>query len=129
MESSRNTPWKLRRREGILLILLALGLGLWAFFPKEAGSTVTAEVDGRSIGTYALDRDAEIPIAGHGDFSLTLVIEDGQARVEAATCPDLVCQRHSPISQKGEQIICAPAHTVITVRADEEEEEFDAVAQ
>ena len=48
--------------------------------------------------------------------------------MEDSTCPDLICQKHSAVSKAGQQIICLPARIVLTV-TDDEEAEFDAVAQ
>lgn len=116
---------KLKPIELIILGLLLLGLCLWAFWPKPEGSLVTVTVDGSEEGTYSLVKDAVVPVDGFGEFSLTLVIKDGQAFVKNATCPDLICQEHTPISRAGELIVCLPGRVVITVTG--EEAEYDAV--
>ncbi len=116
---------KPKKWELILVAVLVLGLALWAFLPRKAGNTVTVIVDGEEVGTYPLSRDMEQSISGYGDFSLRLVISDGQAFVKESSCPDLICQKHAPISRSGEQVICLPARVVITVTG--EEDEIDAV--
>ena len=118
---------KPKRWELIVLGLLVLGLALWALWPGNPGNAVSVTRNGEEIGRYALNRDLEEQIRGHGGFSLTLVIEDGQARVEESTCPDLICQHHAPISDAGEQIVCLPARVVITVLG--EEGSVDAVVR
>ncbi len=118
---------KPKKWEVLAVLILALGLGLWAFWPKGAGNTVTVTVDGVKTGAYALDRDLVQPIAGYGGFQLTLVVSEGKAHVEDSACPDLICQHHSPISRSGEQIVCLPGRVVITVTG--EEAEIDAVTQ
>lgn len=118
---------KPKRWEVLVVLVLVLGLGLWAFWPKGAGNRATVTVDGAEVGTYALDRDMELPLEGYGGFRLTLVISEGKAHVEDSTCPDLICQHHSAISRAGEQIICLPGRVVITVTG--EEDQVDAVTQ
>lgn len=117
---------KPKRWEVFLILALVLGLTAWALWPKSSGSMVTVTVDGTETGTYPLDQNLQMSIGGYGSFSLTLFIEGGQARVENSTCPDLICQHHSPISKAGEQIICLPARIVITVTG--EGEAPDAIA-
>ena len=112
----------------LALVLLAAALAVWALWPKQPGKRVTITVDGMEQGSYALAADTEITIAGYGGYSLRLVIQNGKAHVEDSTCPDLICQKHSAVSKAGQQIICLPARIVLTV-TDDEEAEFDAVAQ
>lgn len=118
---------KPKKWELAVLVLLVLGLALWALLPRRDGKTVTVSVDGEQAGSYALDRDLELLIHGYNGFSLTLVIAGGQAHVEDATCPDLICQHHAPVSGSGEQIVCLPARVVVTVSG--EEAGIDAVTE
>lgn len=105
----------LTRREAVILALLALALLLWLVFPKSAGERVIVTVSGEELGVYPLNEPAQVPINGVNGLTNLLVIEKGQARVEAANCPDLLCQRHSPISKAGESIVCLPGQIVISV--------------
>ena len=113
--------------EIVLAAVLVAVLAFWAIWPKPAGSGVTVTVDGEPSGTFSLASDRAVPIAGYGGFSLTLVVSGGQAHVEDSTCPDLLCQRHAPISRSGEQIICLPGRVVISVTGGEDE--LDAVTR
>ena len=97
----------------LLLILAIICLGFFLF--REEGSTVTVEVGGEIYGEYSLSRDTAIDIVtGDGEVN-RLVIRDGKAFVETATCPDGICVGHRPISRKGESIVCLPHQVVITV--------------
>ena len=96
----------------LLLLLTVLGLTLLLF--AEKGDTVTVTVAGRIYGTYPLGRDAEIEIRSDGGHNL-LVIRDGEAFVESASCPDGICAAHRPIASDGESIICLPNQVVISV--------------
>ena len=97
----------------LLLIIVILGLGFFLF--RKEGSTVTVEVDGDVFGEYSLSRDTVVDIpTGDGELN-RLVIRDGEAFMETATCPDGICVGHRPISRKGESIVCLPHRVVITV--------------
>ena len=97
----------------LLLVIAIIGLGFFLF--RKEGSTVTVEVAGEVFGEYSLSVDAVVDIpTGDGEVN-RLVIRDGKAFVETATCPDGICVGHRPISRKGESIVCLPHQVVITV--------------
>lgn len=116
---------KMRKWEIITILLLALCLCLWAFWPKEEGNTARVTVDGETVLELSLLQEGEYPLEGYGGFSLRVMVEKGQVRVEESTCPDLICQNHAPISRAGEQIVCLPARLVVSIVG--EEAEADAV--
>ena len=89
---------------------------------RGEGRTVTVEVDRQIIGTYslAIDRVVDIP-TDDGEMN-RLVIRDGKAFMESATCPDGVCVSHRPISREGETIVCLPHKVVVTVIGGNENE-------
>lgn len=98
---------------------LVLGLAIWLLFPKSAGGEVVVTRGGEELGRYALNAPGRVPVQGANGFSLVLVVEGGRARVEESTCPDLICQRHAPISGEGESIICLPGQVTIRVEGGE----------
>ncbi|MER2183468.1 MAG: NusG domain II-containing protein, partial [Clostridia bacterium] len=60
-----------------------------------------------------------------GVFSLnggtnTLVIENGEAWVSEANCPDKICMGMGKISKNGEFIACLPNQVIIVVEGGEE---------
>ena len=111
-----------------LLLIVSL-CGLCFYFFRGEGDKVVVTVDGKTFGTYSLATDTKVEIrTGAEDEELNvLVIKDGQAYVETATCPDGICAGHKPISREGESIVCLPHKVVITVYATEEEETPDIV--
>ncbi len=102
-------------REGVCLVLLAAGLALWLFWPGRTGGQAVLTRSGEELGRYALNAPQRVPVQGANGFSLTLVVEGGAAHVEDSTCPDLICQRHAPISRTGEAIICLPGQVTVTI--------------
>ena len=57
-----------------------------------------------------------------------LVIEDGKARIELASCPDGICSAHSPVFRNGESIVCLPNKVVVTVVAEKDTDSPDVIA-
>lgn len=101
------------------MAVFILALIAWLVFPRPSGVQAVVTRGGAELGRYALDTPARLSIQGANGFSLTLVIADGQARVENSTCPDLICQHHAPVSNAGESIICLPGQVTITVKGGE----------
>ena len=112
-----------------VLLLIVSVLGLCFYFSREEGDEVVVTVNGEIFGTYSLAEDITVEIrTGVQDCELNrLVIKDGKAYVEAATCPDGICAEHKPISREGESIVCLPHRVVITVLATEPEEAPDII--
>ena len=112
-----------RRRHDILFIAVLLflcaaaALGLYVF--REDGDTVTVSIDGQLYGEYPLTEDCVVELISDGGFN-RLVIEDGYAYVEEASCPDGICSSHRPISHNGESIICLPNKVVIEIHRREQ---------
>ena len=85
----------------------------------------------RKTGTDAVvtvrtsDGDEVYPLNKDGVFFLnggtnTLVIENGEAWVSEANCPDKVCMGMGKISKNGEFIACLPNQVIIVVEGGEE---------
>ena len=112
-----------RRRHDILFIAVLLflcaaaALGLYVL--REDGDTVTVSIDGQLYAEYPLTEDRVVELISDGGFN-RLVIEDGYAYVEEASCPDGICSSHRPISHNGESIICLPNKVVIEIHRREQ---------
>lgn len=99
---------------GSILLLAAAGfLALWLFGRGE-GASVRILLEGRLYGEYDLHVDREISVACSGSFN-KVIIEDGQAYVAEADCPDGWCVRHAAVSRAGEAIVCLPHRLVVEV--------------
>ena len=107
-----------------VLLLIVVLAGAAFFFLRGEGDSVTVSVDGKHYGTYPLHTDLTLSIRTGADYTQEnlLVIRDGKALVESATCPDGICAAHKPISREGESIVCLPHRVVITVHTTDGEE-------
>ena len=93
------------------VILLAI-LGILIF--RTEGNTVKVTVDGKTFGEYSLNVDRTVEIKSEFGSNL-LVIKDGKAYVEQASCPDGICSSHRPIHYDGQSIICLPNKVVVLI--------------
>lgn len=96
-----------------LLLLLAVAILALLLFRTE-GDSVTVTVDGKLWGEFSLLEDRVVEIKNGDDYN-QLIIRDGKAYVEYASCPDGICAAHRPVSFGGESIICLPNKVVIEV--------------
>lgn len=121
---------RLLRNDVIFIAALVVIIGVAAlclmWFGGE-GDTVTVSVDGTVIATYPLNIDRVEDIRT-GEAGLNrLVIRDGKAYVETASCPDGICAAHKPIHRHGESIVCLPNKVVITVEKAASADEPDMI--
>ena len=101
------------------LLILALGMGLWLYLTREQGARAVVYVDGRAAASYPLDRDTVVRLDNPNGSYNVLVIENGQANVTDAGCPDKICVMMHPIRYDGESIICLPNRTEIRIEGGE----------
>lgn len=124
--------YKLKKKDVIflgILFLAALAFLLWFLLGyRKPGSRVEITVDGELYGTYALDENLEIPIRIDGIVTNLLVIEDGEANMKEADCPDQICVNHVPVSHTGEDIVCLPNRVVVRV-VGEDDARLDSVVK
>ena len=115
-------------------ILLILGLCLLCgllfslrLFNRKAGVSVTVEQEGKVLAVYNLQEEREERfLTGDGPEEYNvLVIQDGQAYVKEASCPDQICVHHKKIRNEGESIVCLPHKFVITISQDDTLAETD----
>lgn len=112
-----------------LILISAIGL-LYLFVFRSSGNVVKVTVDGELYGTYSISQNITEDIrSGIDDANLNrLIIKDGKAYMETATCPDKICVAHRPIFRDGESIVCLPNRVVITVITDSNTDSPDIVA-
>ncbi len=101
---------------GLLLISLVL-LSLWLIM-REEGGIVTVEIGGEKVAEYSLLIDGEYSLNGGTNI---LVIENGEAYLSYADCPDHTCVRTGKIKYTGQSISCLPNRLSVTVRSAQDE--------
>ena len=113
---------------GVLLLALLL-VGGGVLLLQKPGDTVVVTIDGRVMGEYPLSQDLTLPIyTGEGEEQVNvLVIKNGEAFVESASCPDGICASHKPISHEGQSIVCLPHRVVVSIRRAAEQNGPDIV--
>ena len=99
------------------LLAVALIAGAVLLLFKAEGDAVSVSIDGEVVAEYPLSEELEVEIKSDGGYNI-LIIEDGRARVERASCPDGICAAHRAIFRDGESIICLPNKVVVEVHAD-----------
>ena len=114
--------FKLRKADLLLLAAaLVFGVVLAAvLLLRSPGGTVQVRVAGAVTAGYPLDRDASYTITGANGGTNLLVIEDGAARIEEASCPDGVCVHTGRIRRNGQSIVCLPNQVVVEIVSDTE---------
>ena len=116
--SCSNNKSKIKNDVFLILFILffVLLFTLLIFVSRNAGDTVIVTVDGQFFGEYSLNENVIQKIQNNQDYNL-LIIEDGEAHVKYASCPDGICSHHRPIKYDGECIICLPNKVVIEVHS------------
>ena len=111
----------------VLLICAAVGI-IYLYVFRGSGDTVKVTVDGETYGVYSLAENITEDIHSENGGLNRLVIKDGKAYVESATCPDGICVAHPPVFRDGESIVCLPNKVVVTVTVNNDADSPDIVA-
>lgn len=110
--ANRPTPAGMKKRiaDAILIVALLVAGGIALFFTRscaKSGKTVKVTADG-TVSYYSLERDTRTEIVGYRGGTDLLVIRDGYAYFESASCPDHLCVKTGKISRVGQSIVCLP---------------------
>ena len=100
----------------LALLLLAGGLALALRLGREAGGWAVVRVDGQETERHPLMVNGVFPLNGGTNL---LVIENGEAYLSEANCPDLLCVKQGKIRYNGQTITCLPNRLTVTVEGGE----------
>lgn len=101
---------------GILIFIFCFWL-ITHFFIRRPGELVVISVDGAIIKEFPLNQDIDFVIESSNGGTNRLIIEDGQAFISEASCPDKRCMLKGAIHEKGEEpIVCLPNRVVVTIK-------------
>lgn len=109
---------KTKLKNDLLLIgtILLSALIIFIIFKLNLkdGNKVKVIVDSKEKYCYNFNNNAEVEIKT-GDGINVLVIENGEAYIKSANCPDKICVSHRKISKVGETIVCLPHKLVVEI--------------
>lgn len=119
-----NTAEKKKYTRDLILVGAILLLALLLFFlvrngqdrATGTGAVAVVTVDGAEVGRYPLNKSGTFPL---NNGSNILVVENGEAWVSEANCPDKVCMGMGKISRNGEFIACLPNRLIVVVEGGE----------
>lgn len=122
---------KLITKKELILIIVVLSLAFLSLIflriGSKKGGEVTVYVDGKVETVLPLNEDANYEISTKKGKNL-LCIENKEAFIKEADCPDGICVHHKKISLEGETIVCLP-HKVVVEVTKGDETEYDAITQ
>ena len=96
---------------GAIVAIIAIAI-LVLFLSKKDGDYVIVRVNGNEVAKYSLSQDGEYSLNGGTNV---LRIENGQAYLVSADCPDHLCVKQGKVDQSGETITCLPNRLTVTV--------------
>lgn len=85
----------------------------------EKGTVVLIKRNGELLKSASISNDLTYDVDG----LITVVIENGNVRVERAVCEDKLCEHMGRISKSGESIVCLPNGITVEIVG----EEFDFI--
>ena len=103
---------------GAIVAIIAIAI-LVLFLSKKDGDYVIVRVNGNEVAKYSLSQDGEYSLNGGTNV---LRIENGQAYLVSANCPDHLCVKQGKVDQNGETITCLPNRLTVTVYSQTEGE-------
>lgn len=112
----------------VILLVAAAGL-LFVTANRKQGNLAVVKIDGIEANRYSLSENVtvEIKTGDRDEFTNTLVIEDGKARISQANCPDKICVGHRPVCYSGETIVCLPHKVIVEIVSEEKSPSLDAI--
>ena len=117
-ERNVETGKKSRKLEIILIaaLLLVGVLMIVVMSFAKGGTKVVVSVGGEEYGVYSLHKNREIEIKSEEGINI-LKIENGQANMISATCPDKICVNMFPISKEVPgAIVCLPNKVIVELK-------------
>ena len=112
----------------IIVCAIAMGFVMLAIvlLTQKEGDMVTVEVSGESVASFPLSEELTYVINGKNGGTNTLIIRNGYAWIEEASCPDGLCRKMGKIRNSSQSIVCLPNQVVIRITGGEPSE-IDAV--
>lgn len=114
---SENNDYFVRKRD-VLVVAILLFVGVISLLVvlklQKNGVFVVARINREETLRVSLDKDQSYLIDTEYGVN-TLVVQDGEAYVVEADCPDKICEKYKPISKTSESIVCIPHRLIISI--------------
>ncbi len=110
----------MKKRDFLLIAMVIVASFICCFAFLRGADGISVYKDGGLWGRYRLSENRTIDIDGTN----IIVIENGEAYMKSATCPDKLCVLQGKIGEKGGSIVCLPNKVVV-----ESKGKFDAVSR
>lgn len=119
-----NQETKFGKREIILIaVIFAAVLIFWLVnrsqFSAPAAIVEVSIVDENSqkqvLKTFSLSENQEYTIETADDGINHLIIQDGEAWISTANCPNHDCVKKGKISKNGEMLVCIPHRLTVSI--------------
>ena len=112
----------------VITLLATAGLLLFNLL-KTQGDYVSVKINGEEKYRYSLSENVDTVIytGENNNQENRLIIENNQAYIISADCPDKICVGHRPVSNVNESIVCLPHKVVVEIVSDEAENDPDVV--
>jgi len=123
---------KMKKNDYIVLILIVLILGIFGFFwskhYSKPGTKIDILMDNQLVYTTSLNDNCILAIKQDGRCARLKTIEEfdgagnllavnnGEANVIQADCPDKICVNMPNINKEDECIVCMPNKLIVIVR-------------
>lgn len=109
-----------KHKKDLLLIAVILTIAAAGFFihylqTKEPAVFVEVTVNAEVVATLDISKDTTLDIQGFDNGTNHLVIKDGMAWIDEASCPDKVCIHQGRIQLNGQLIACRPNRVLVRV--------------
>lgn len=104
----------------VILAIAAAGFAMNALTRKEPADQVEVSVDAEVIRLLDLSQDTELDIEGFNGGTNHLIIQDGVAWMDHASCPDKVCVNQGKIQLNGQMIVCRPNRVLVRIVSQED---------
>ena len=96
-----------------LVLLLAVGSGIFFWARKEDGQVVQIYQDGQLIQEFSLAEDRTFEVSGK--YHNKIEIRDGRAAVTESDCPGEDCVYSGWIGEAGRSVICLPNRVEVRI--------------
>lgn len=112
----------------IILLILAGSVFTFPLLHTLTAESVVVYRDNKVIAEYPLNERRTFTVDG-AKGPLEIKINENSVRVTHADCPHQLCVKSGVLRRAPGQIVCAPNHILITLKASSEKEKIDAVVR